>query len=233
MADIDCTNWPGSHVPRALKIHPKNPGKPLFSAAGPVERSKTRLGTLLFYVPNHVPSHHEQTPESPYFLRLARWNVPSLGQNVPSPLERWPRPLRGRAYVPRARSKACSSLRSPARGRRSEPMIDPTTIIRDPNDEAFHSGLQCCVLLVAYDFRTRVGRLDMARGNCCDMSGAIAFFEAIDPQVIQIQTYAAAKRDTVYVKRRWGWQSIGADGLAWPMPPIRQPEPKLQSEAAS
>jgi hypothetical protein len=95
----------------------------------------------------------------------------------------------------------------------------PTTIVRDPNDEAFHTGLQCCVLFVAYDYRTRVGRLYMEGGDCCDMGGAIVFFEAIDPQVIQIQTFSGAKRDTVYVKRRWGWQSIGNDGLGWPMPP--------------
>jgi hypothetical protein len=34
----------------------------------------------------------------------------------------------------------------------------------------------------AASFRTRRGLLDMEYSDCCDMSGAIAFFEAIDPR---------------------------------------------------
>jgi hypothetical protein len=98
-------------------------------------------------------------------------------------------------------------------------MSAATTIIRDCNDEAYHRSLQCCVLSVSYDFRTRAGRLDMEAGDCCDMSGAIAFFAAIDPQVCKIETFAGAERDTAYLKRREGWQPVDGDGMAWPVVP--------------
>jgi hypothetical protein len=52
---------------------------------------------------------------------------------------------------------------------------------------------------------------------CCDMSGCIIFFEAIDPEVLEIETFAGDERDTAYVRRRQGWQSMTADGCVWPV----------------
>ena len=85
-------------------------------------------------------------------------------------------------------------------------------IIRDPNDEAYHTGLQCCVLTVRYDYRTRHARLDMEDGDCCDMTGCIAFFKAIDPQVRMIETFSGPERDTSYVKQGDSWRVINGDG---------------------
>ena len=38
--------------------------------------------------------------------------------------------------------------------------------------------------------RERSGRLDMEEHCCCDMTGCIAFFEAIDPEVQKIETFS-------------------------------------------
>jgi hypothetical protein len=72
---------------------------------------------------------------------------------------------------------------------------------------------------VSYDFRERCGRLDIEGGDCCDMSGCIAFFKAIDPDVQTIDTFSGSERDTGYVKRSWGWQAVCADGRVWPEGP--------------
>jgi hypothetical protein len=42
------------------------------------------------------------------------------------------------------------------------------------------------------------GRLIMTPGACCDMSGCIALFERIDPQVRRIETFSGDKPDTAY-----------------------------------
>jgi hypothetical protein len=65
-------------------------------------------------------------------------------------------------------------------------------------DGQWNSGLQCSVRQVLYDFRTRTGRLDFPTGDCCDMSGAIALFKAVDPSVRVIETFAGGEPDTVY-----------------------------------
>ena len=88
------------------------------------------------------------------------------------------------------------------------------TITRDPNDEAFHHGLQCCVRSVSYDFRKRAGRLDMEDGDCCDMTGCIHFFQAIDPDVRKIETFSGDARDIAYERRsksRSVWRVVDED----------------------
>ena len=62
----------------------------------------------------------------------------------------------------------------------------------------FHPKLQCTVIGVAYDFPSQTGRLIMTPGACCDMSGCIALFERIDPQVRRIETFSGDKPDTAY-----------------------------------
>ena len=65
-------------------------------------------------------------------------------------------------------------------------------------DGKYDERLMCNVQKLAYDFCTQTGRLDFPEGDCCDMSGAIALFTAIDPGVRQIETFAGGKPDTVY-----------------------------------
>jgi hypothetical protein len=82
-------------------------------------------------------------------------------------------------------------------------------ITRTSDGEAFHHGLQASVRSVSYDFRRQRGRLDMEELCCCDMSGCIALFKAIDSKVREIETFADGKRDTTYVQQaRGGWQAV-------------------------
>jgi len=60
---------------------------------------------------------------------------------------------------------------------------------------------------VDYDFRTRLGRLFMADGCCCDMGGAIDLFTRIDPRVVKIETLSGDTRDTIYEKVGSEWQA--------------------------
>lgn len=68
-----------------------------------------------------------------------------------------------------------------------------------------HIELQCAVYDITYNFPTRTGVLLMEDGNCCDMSGCIAFFQRIDPEVTSIFTKAGNEPDTTYVKTADGW----------------------------
>jgi hypothetical protein len=65
-------------------------------------------------------------------------------------------------------------------------------------DGKWDSKLQCAVQKLQYDFRTKTGRLEFPEGDCCDMSGAISLFAAIDKDVRVIDTYAGGKPDTIY-----------------------------------
>ena len=69
------------------------------------------------------------------------------------------------------------------------------TITRDADGEAYHHGLQCSVRSASYSFRERRGRLDMETLCGCDMSGCIAFFEAIDPEVEEIEERRRGKKE--------------------------------------
>lgn len=69
--------------------------------------------------------------------------------------------------------------------------------------------LKCEVISISYHFKASVGSLCMGEGNCCDMNGCIAFFEAIDPGVRVIDTHAGGEPDVSYCKRRDGtWTSL-------------------------
>jgi hypothetical protein len=88
------------------------------------------------------------------------------------------------------------------------------TITRDPNGEAFHHGMQCCVRSVSYNFRDLTGRLDMEDGDCCDMSGCIEFFQALDPGVRLIETFSGSERDTAYIRSPRGvWRPMDIHGV--------------------
>lgn len=61
--------------------------------------------------------------------------------------------------------------------------------------------LQCEVLSLTYDFAARYGDLRMHEGDCCDMTGCVALFEAIDPGVLIIQTWSGRALDTAYMRQ--------------------------------
>jgi len=42
---------------------------------------------------------------------------------------------------------------------------------------------------------------------CCDMSGAIAVFQVIDPDVQQIQTWSGDKADVIYTRAGRSWSA--------------------------
>ncbi len=68
-----------------------------------------------------------------------------------------------------------------------------------------HRGMMTRVQAIAYDFRTRVGKVYMPKGCCTDMSGAIAVFKQIDPKVTKIETIAGDVLDTVYRRTEKKW----------------------------
>lgn len=71
----------------------------------------------------------------------------------------------------------------------------------------FHEKLKCMVESAEYDFGERRGRLHMAANNCCEMSACIRLFEALDPEVKTISTYAGGVPDTIYRRQPDGWQA--------------------------
>jgi len=77
----------------------------------------------------------------------------------------------------------------------------------------FLTELDCRVRNLAYDFESRTGRLDMPPVCCCDMSGCINLFRAIDPDVRRIETYSGGLRDTFYERNGEDqWRALTHDG---------------------
>ena len=72
----------------------------------------------------------------------------------------------------------------------------------------FHNELQCYVRSVSYDFNEKRGVAYLDEGSCTDMSGCIAFFERIDPEVLNIMTVADKKDDTLYTRRNGEWTAL-------------------------
>jgi hypothetical protein len=70
---------------------------------------------------------------------------------------------------------------------------------------AQRDDFQCYAKSVGYDFEKKRGTLNMAEHECCDMSGCIAFFTKIDPDVKRIDTFSGAVPDTIYKRfgRKW------------------------------
>jgi hypothetical protein len=67
--------------------------------------------------------------------------------------------------------------------------------------------LMCGVVSLAYDFCRRTGQLYLPDGHCCDMTGCITLFQAIDPDVTAINTYSSDKADTAYRKKGTEWKA--------------------------
>jgi hypothetical protein len=65
--------------------------------------------------------------------------------------------------------------------------------------------LQCFVLTVYYDPEAQCGDLHLPDRSWCDMSGCIALFQRLDPEVQQIQVWERSDRTNLYrrVGKRW------------------------------
>jgi GcrA cell cycle regulator len=77
-----------------------------------------------------------------------------------------------------------------------------------------HDGLQCELERLDYDFTSRIGRLYMVDGDCCDMSACIEMFAAIDRDVSRIETFSGTEADTCYAKPLGKWVAYDAEGHA-------------------
>ena len=69
----------------------------------------------------------------------------------------------------------------------------------------YKENLRTPVESLYYDFTKKEGTLRLPTGCSCDMSGCLALFAGIDPNVQQIDTYAGGERDTFYVRRAGRW----------------------------
>jgi len=65
-------------------------------------------------------------------------------------------------------------------------------------EKRFDERLKCYINSLSYDFKTQTGTLYLSRGGCCDMTGCINLFRAIDPLVTKILTYSGDEEDTFY-----------------------------------
>jgi hypothetical protein len=68
--------------------------------------------------------------------------------------------------------------------------------------------LKCHVLTLEYSPVTRLGRLYMDAGHCCDMTACIRLFSEIDPRVRVIHTISGAEHDTMYVFKNGEWHAV-------------------------
>jgi hypothetical protein len=69
----------------------------------------------------------------------------------------------------------------------------------------FDPRLVCGVERLEYDFSARTGKLWLPGSQCCDMSGCIGLFTAIDHRVRRIETFNADGPDTFYLKVEGTW----------------------------
>lgn len=71
----------------------------------------------------------------------------------------------------------------------------------------FDDGVQCFVVKLEYDFKSKAGVLYLEEHSCTDMRGCIDLFKKIDPSVTSIQTIAGKRRDTWYIFANDKWQA--------------------------
>jgi hypothetical protein len=72
---------------------------------------------------------------------------------------------------------------------------------------AWDDRLQCRLISLTYDFRTRTGQVYLFEGDCCDMTGCVTLFEGIDSEVTAVDTFAGDKADAVYRKQGRKWSA--------------------------
>ena len=92
--------------------------------------------------------------------------------------------------------------------------------MKKDTEKTFDARLVCFPQSLKYDFDTRTGQLFLHNGGCCDMTGCIKIFKAIDPQVSAITTYSDGKEDTSYRKDGSMWKSYepGSDSAEGEIP---------------
>lgn len=71
----------------------------------------------------------------------------------------------------------------------------------------FIEDVQCFVSELRYDYTTKTGTLVLGRNSATDMSGCIALFKRIDPEVTDILTLEGKKPDTSYHLIGGKWQA--------------------------
>lgn len=73
---------------------------------------------------------------------------------------------------------------------------------------AWIDELQCYVEEFDICFIAHTAEVWMPDGSCTDMSGAINYFTALDPDVKSIITWSGGRADTSYVRGPDGWTAI-------------------------
>jgi hypothetical protein len=81
-------------------------------------------------------------------------------------------------------------------------------MLDDSDREVWDERLKCHVVSLDYDFRIHAGELFLTDGGCCDRTGCLKLFEAIDPDVQLIDTYSGAKADAVFRKEGSMWITL-------------------------
>lgn len=76
-------------------------------------------------------------------------------------------------------------------------------------EDNYSMELDCYVVSLEYSFQTRTGTLVMKEGSCTNMTGCIALFRRIDPDVRAIATQSGADIDTSYHRDNDGrWVAV-------------------------
>lgn len=70
-----------------------------------------------------------------------------------------------------------------------------------------HPRFQCTPLQVRYDYALHRGIVFLQDDDCTDMTGAIAVFQQLDPDVIEIVTKNERGGGTTYICRHGRWSA--------------------------
>ena len=86
--------------------------------------------------------------------------------------------------------------------------------MNDSEKKYYDERLQCFAEVLDYDFKTRTGILYIGSHGCCDMTGCVKLFKAVDPRAETINTFSSESPDTIYKKQGAGWQAFDPSGTA-------------------
>ena len=70
-----------------------------------------------------------------------------------------------------------------------------------------HAEVVAKVLTLRYNFKNRIGMLDLERGNVPDMDGTIGVFTRLDPKVREILVTAGSELKNQYTLVEGTWRS--------------------------
>ena len=80
---------------------------------------------------------------------------------------------------------------------------------------AARSQLCCTLVRVEVDFERHRAVLHLPESECTDMTGAIDYCRAIDPDVRSIQTMSGHDPDTLYQRSDGEWLAISHGAVMW------------------